>query len=90
MDTVENLNGRKLRVVVKEVSLKSTLVFTPPRNSGEVMFSLQFVCVCVCLSVCVCLMFACEQNSSQTDEPIWTWFSLNGCLLPSLEPYLNW
>ena len=23
---------------------------------------------------------ACEQNSSRTDEPIWTRFSLNGCL----------
>ena len=29
------------------------IVITPPRNCGEVIFSLQFVCVCVC--VCVCL-----------------------------------
>ena len=30
-------------------------------------------CVCVCLSVC--LLFSCEQNSSRTDEPIWTVFT---------------
>ena len=33
---------------------------TPPRNRGEVVFSLQFsmcvrVCVCVCACVCVCM-----------------------------------
>ena len=38
------------------------------------------VCVCVCVSVCVCVQFPCEQNSSRTDAPIWTRFSLNGCL----------
>ena len=74
-------------------------IFTPPRNRGGVIFSLQFVCVyvclCVCLSVCV---FVCvcvsdvfkKQNSSRTDEPIWTRFSLNGCLSHWLEPYWNW
>ena len=37
-----------------------TCLFTPPRNRGGVIFSLQFVCVClsVCLCVCVCL-FVC-------------------------------
>ena len=39
--------------------------FTPPRNRGGVIYSLQFVCVCVsvcvcvCVSVCVCLLFSC-------------------------------
>ena len=47
------------------------------------------VCVSVCLSVCVSGS-ACEQNSSRTDTPIWTWFSLNGCLLHWLKPYWNW
>ena len=42
-------------------------------------FSLS-VCVCVCLSLYVYLMFSCEQNSSQTGKPIWTWFSVDGCL----------
>ena len=53
-------------------------------------FSLS-VCLCVCLSVClsVCPMFSYEQNSSRTDVPIWTQFSLNGCLLQSLKPYWN-
>ena len=40
------------------------------------------VCVCVCVSVClsVCVSgTSCEQNSSRTDEPIWTRFSLHGC-----------
>ena len=32
------------------------LVFTPPRNRGGVIFSLQFVCVSVCLSVCPALL----------------------------------
>ena len=30
--------------------------FTPPRNRGGVIFSLQFVSVCVCLSVCPALL----------------------------------
>ena len=57
-------------------------IFTPPRNRGGIIFSFQFVCVCVCLSGS-----ACEQNSSRAAEPIWTRFSLNGCLLHWLEPY---
>ena len=39
--------------------------FTPPRNRGGVIFSLQFVCVSVC--VCVCPEF------------LWTKFQPNGC-----------
>ena len=41
------------------------------------------VCVCVCLSVCLSVCPSgsnCEQNSSQTNESIWTQFSLNGWL----------
>ena len=46
------------------------------------------VCLCVCLCVCVCVrLFSCEQNSSQTDEPIWTRFSLNGSFPHWLGPY---
>ena len=46
------------------------------------------VCLCVCLSVCLCVRLnSCEQNSSQTDEPIWTRFSLNGCLKHWLNTY---
>ena len=47
-----------------------------------------FLCVClsVCLSVCVSGT-SCEQNSSQTDEPIWTRFSLNGCFPHWLRSY---
>ena len=37
------------------------LIFTPPRNHGGVIFSLQFVC-----------LSACEQNSNQTDALIST------------------
>ena len=47
------------------------------------------VCLCVCLSICLSGS-ACEQNSSQTDEPIWTRFSLNGCLPHWLKTYWNW
>ena len=65
------------------------LIFTPPRNRGGVIFSLQFVCVWVCVSVCVS-NFSCEQNSSRTDAPIWTRFSLNGCLPHWLGPYWIW
>ena len=80
--------------------------FTPPRNRGGVIFSLQFVCV----SVCVCVrpdmlvnkipaekMHQFGRNSSRTDAPIWTRFSLNGCLLhwlrsreALLRSYRNW
>ena len=49
------------------------------------------VCLYVCLSVCVCVRLnSCEQNSSRTDEPIRTRFSLNGCLQHWLGPYWNW
>ena len=37
------------------------------------------VCVCPCVCVCVCVSVS-EQNSSRTDAPILTRFSLNGCL----------
>ena len=30
-------------------------LFTPPRNRGGVIFSLQCVCVSVCVCVCVCV-----------------------------------
>ena len=40
--------------------------------------------------MCVCLIFACEQNSSQTDALIWTRFSLNACLLHWCESFWNW
>ena len=45
-------------------------------RSGYIFTS---VYMCVCLSVCLSSS-ACEQNSSRTNEPIWTWFSLNGLL----------
>ena len=47
------------------------------------------VCLCVCLCVCVSGI-SCEQNSSRTDAPIWTRFSLNGCFLHWLGPYWIW
>ena len=62
--------------------------FTPPRNRGGVIFSMQFVCVSLCVCVCVSGT-SCEQNSSRTNAPIWTRFSLNGCLPHWLEPELN-
>ena len=72
-----------------------SIIFTPPRNRGGVIFSLQFVCVSVCvcvclsvcLSVCLCVRHSCEQNSSRTNAPIWMRFSLNGCLQHWLETY---
>ena len=51
------------------------------------------VCVCVCVYVCVCVSVCLsdsEQNSSRTDVPIWTQFSLNGCLLHWLGPCWTW
>ena len=64
-------------------------LFTPPRNRGGVIFSLQFVSVCVCVSVCVS-NFSCEQSSSRTDAPILKRFSLNVCLAHWLRSYWNW
>ena len=51
-----------------------------------------YIFITVCLYVCqsVCLMFACEQNSSQTYEPIWTRVSLNAAWPFWLEPYWKW
>ena len=46
------------------------------------------VCLRVCLPVCVSVRLnSCEQNSSRTDEPIWTRFSQNGCFPHWLKPY---
>ena len=40
-------------VVVMVCAFPVIIVFvTPPQNRGEVIFSLQFVCVCVCVCVC--------------------------------------
>ena len=41
-------------------------------------------------SVCLCVRrgYSCEQNSSQTDAPIWTRFLLNGCLAHWLGPFI--
>ena len=69
------------------VSTPFKLPFTPPRNRGDVIFSLQFVSTCVCLSLCLSVS---EQNSSRTDAPIWTQFLLNGYLQHLLRPYCNW
>ena len=57
----------------------------------EIVEGLYFHCILsVCVSVCLCVRISCEQNSSRTDEPIWTQFSLNGCLQHWLRPYWNW
>ena len=53
----------------------------------EIVEGLYFHCS---LSVCVCVRNSCEQNSGRTDAPIWTQFSLNGCLQHWLRPYWNW
>ena len=66
----------------KLFSLQLRFVFTPPRNRGEVLFLLQFVCLCVFVSVCLSV---CEQNADQTATMISTRSSLNSCLLQSLE-----
>ena len=42
-----------LIVTYSFLSFNYLCIFTPPRNRGGVIFSLQFVCVCVCVSVCV-------------------------------------
>ena len=59
----------------------------------EIVEWLYFHCslsLCVCVSVCLCIRNSCEQNSSRTNAPIWTPFSLNGCLQHWLGPYWNW
>ena len=49
-----------------------------------------FTSVCLCVCLCVCLSgSACEQNSSRKHTPIWTRFSLNGCLPHWLESSYN-
>ena len=45
----------------EKAHLTDLYLFTPPRNRGRVIFSLQFVCVCDYLSVCVCVRISCEQ-----------------------------
>ena len=56
----------------------------------EIVEGLYFHCsLSVCMCVCVCVRNSCEQNSSQTDAPIWTRFWLNGCLQHWLGTYWN-
>ena len=41
----------------------------------------EWLILLLCLSVCLCVcVHVSELNSSRTDAPIWTWFSLNGCI----------
>ena len=54
--------------------------YTSTKSWRGYIFTAVCVCVCVCLSVCLCVRISCEQNSSRKDVPIWTRFSLNGCL----------
>ena len=71
LDTVyREKDKQKIELCLNFDSFYALLV-TPPRNRGGVIFSLQFVCVSVCLCVCVSGT-SCEQNSSRTNEPIWT------------------
>ena len=62
-------------------------LITTPQKGGGVVFSLQFFSVYVCLSVCVSVN---EQNSSRTDAPIWTWFSLIGLLIALARTQSKW
>ena len=48
-------------------SLNASCFFTPPRNRGGVIFSLQSVCLSVCLCVCMCVR-----------QFLWTKFQPNG------------
>ena len=67
------INHNKVFWVDMVLNKTACACFTPPRNHGGVIISLQFVSVCVCVSVC---LSASEQNYSQTDAPTWTQFLL--------------
>ena len=70
----------------KVVGSTPDTVITPSRNLG-------YIFIAVCLIVCVCL-YVCpstsKQDSSRTDAPVWTRFSLNGCIPHWVGPYWNW
>ena len=53
--------------------------YTSKKSWRGYIFTAVCLCVCMCVSVCVSGT-SCEQNSSRTNESIWTQFSLNGCL----------
>ena len=50
-----------------------------------------YVCLCVsvCVCVCVCVSVCQWKNFEQKNAPIWTRFSLNGCIPHWLGPYSN-
>ena len=84
---VRTIMNRYYRVSLKPKWIKLIFRFYNSTKSwrGYIFTSVCLcVCVCVCLfvclSVCLCVRNSCEQNSSRTDAPIWTRFSLNGCL----------
>ena len=96
-----NLENKKIFMKVKDSvsvirSVKRWFIFffcfyTSTKSWRGYIFTAVCLCVCVCLSVCLCVWLnSCEQNSSRTDEPIWTRFSLNGGLEHWLKPYWNW
>ena len=89
MTDVFNKHFTDRKFICPKVSMNS---YTSTK-SWRGYISLQFVCVCICVCVLVCVcvyLSVSEQNSSRTDWPIWTRFSLNGCLPHWLEPYRNY
>ena len=87
----ETLNRGPLALLLRRqyefpfgINMQFSGVFTPPRNRGGVIFSLQFVCVSVCLCVCVCVRPDFLVNKIPAER---TRFSINGCLTQWLKPY---
>ena len=85
---VEIINNSHVHVVARFISLLFLFSVDVLQllHFHEIVEELYFhsnlsVCLSVWVYVCVSVSSACEQSSSQTDEPIWTRFSLNGCLL---------
>ena len=75
----------KNKNIFKKIYSWFLAIFTPPRNRGGVIFSLQFVCV----SVCVSGILVNKIPAERMHRPIWTRFSLNGCLQHWLGTYWN-
>ena len=61
-------------------------IFTPPRNRGGAIFSLQFVCLSVCVCLCVCVSVSVNKIPAERMHQFGCGFRLTVAYSTSSDP----